>query len=122
MRFSNFVILVLWLFCLSCSNKDAEETVPTNILSIDAFSKVLTDFSLAESAANLNVKTAAKPDSVYAFNPLTENKVRKTLFDSSLNFYCRHSHLYKKVYEQVLARLKVLESKKLSVTDTIKIK
>lgn len=75
-------------------------------------SQILFQFSLAESAANLNIKNVAqnKLDSAYAFNPLTDNHIRPSQFDSSLNFYCHNSELYKKVYEKVLEKLQTFET------------
>jgi hypothetical protein len=98
--------------------------VPANILNKEIFTKVLTDFALAESAGNLNIKNVPqiKTDSTYAFNPLKENGIRASQFDSSLAFYCNHGQLYKEVYEEVLANLKVLEAKKVSTHDSIILK
>ncbi len=123
-NFANFILIVLWLFLLACENKQKEHAIPAHILGVDTFAKVLADFSLAESAANLNIKAVSQNqmDSTYAFNPLKENGIRQTQFDSSLDFYCHNSELYKKVYENVLARLTEFETKKPPLKDSIKIK
>ena len=80
------------------------------------------DYTLAESAANLNIKTARpeKMDSVYGFNPLKEHAIRKGQFDSTLEFYAAHPVLYRQVYDTVLARLNVLRmSRELIKTDSL---
>jgi hypothetical protein len=99
------LLLVFW----GCGESEEEKKVeiPSYVLNEEQFTKLLTDYALAESAANLNVKNVAlnKTDSVYAFNPLVENNVSKEQYDSTLSFYVHHPLLYKKVYENVLESL-----------------
>jgi hypothetical protein len=52
-----------------------------------------------------------KIDSVYAFDPLYENKVRKSQYDSTLIYYTHHPKEYKIIYENVLVVLSKLEAK-----------
>lgn len=103
------------LLCASCWEK-RENTVkvPEGIMSEEVFTKVLTDMSLAESAATMNVKnvTVNKTDSVYAFDPLKENNVTKAKFDSAVAFYVNYPELYKKVYENVLVALREMETRR----------
>jgi hypothetical protein len=98
--------------CGSGSEEDID--VPTGVLNEETFTKVLVDFSLAESASNLNVKNVSgeKMDSTYAFDPLKENKISKAEYDSAISFYSKHPALYKKVYENVLTTLSKLQIKK----------
>ena len=103
----------LSLLFFSCGKETVKEAViPEGILSEELFCKVLTDFALAESAANLNIKGVSplKTDSVYAFDPLLENNVRKSQYDSTIQFYTKEPELYKKVYEKVLVRLSELSA------------
>lgn len=93
---------------ISCGKElDQQTTIPQGILNKDQFSQVLCDFALAESAANINIKSVAynKIDSVYAFNPLIENNIRKSQYDSTIQFYTKHPELFKEVYALVLERL-----------------
>jgi hypothetical protein len=104
---------VLSSLFIGCGQK--EETgveIPANVLNEARFTKLLTDFALAESAATMNIKNVLphKADSVYAFNPLIDNTVRPSQYDSTLAFYIKHPALYKKVYENVLTALTVLEA------------
>ena len=71
----------------------------------------MVDFSLAESASNLNVKNlpAEKMDSAYAFDPLEENNVSRSQYDSAVSFYSKHPSIYKKIYENVLATLSKMQ-------------
>jgi hypothetical protein len=105
-------ILVLLFSCSTSSNNHVQ--IPETILSEKKFAKVLADFALAEGAANMNIKNVAfqKFDTVYAFNPLKENNIRKTQYDSTILFYSQHVELYKKVYENVLALLSELQVKR----------
>jgi len=52
-----------------------------------------------------------KIDSVYAFDPLYENKVRKSQYDSTLIYYAHNPQQYKIIYEKVLGVLSKLEAK-----------
>lgn len=110
-----FLLCSCFYFCLSCGKKEESEVKkPDTILSDSVFTKVLRDFALAESAANMNIKNIhfQKIDSAYAFNPLEENQVTQTQYDSTIRFYVRHPELYKKIYEDVLASLSDLQTKR----------
>jgi hypothetical protein len=96
----------------SCSREKKKVPLPPNILTEEQFATVLADFALAESASNLNIKKAAlhQMDSVYAFDPLLENGIRKSQYDSSLKFYIAHPERYREVYEIALVKLSEMES------------
>ena len=115
-------VSILSLLLTTCGKKSGEENqVPPEILSKEVFTKVLTDFALAESAANMNVKNTdlRKLDSVYAFNPLIDNGVTQSQYDSAITYYIAHRELYKEVYENVLVALSELQSNRNpSVKDT----
>lgn len=113
---ASFVCLSLFFGCGKKEEKQIE--MPEGVLSEDVFAKVLCDFALAESAANINIHNASpqKLDSVYAFDPLKENKVRQGQYDSSITFYISQPQLYKKVYEQALVKLSELQAKRNPVT------
>ncbi len=96
----------------ACGNGDEQEiSIPPYVLSEEKYIKLLVDFSLAESAGNLNIKnyTGTKFDSAYAFNPLKENNVSQSLYDSTLSFYSKHPKLYKKMCEEVLVILSKMQ-------------
>lgn len=95
------------LFC-ACGSREQDLTpIPEGILDKEAFRDALVQLSLAESSINLNLLTvaAARLDTVYAFLPLRDLGIRKTLFDSSLHFYAAHPVIYRTVYDSVLTRL-----------------
>lgn len=97
--------------------------IPGGILSREEYVTVLRDLSLAESAANLNVKNVRieKTDSVYAFDPLKENHVSRGKYDSTALFYSNHPDLYKEVYDEVLKQLSEMQAKRKSVVrDSVK--
>jgi hypothetical protein len=109
----NTAVLVSAICVAGCSN-DKAVAIPAGVLSKEAFTKVLVDFALAESAANMNIKSAPvfKIDSVYAFDPLKENKVTKVQYDSTLAFYTRHTDLYQDVYQNVLTELSNMQTRR----------
>ena len=96
----------------SCSKEDDQLVIPEGVLTKEEYIKVLTDLSLAESAANLNILNVKieKMDSVYAFDPLQENNVSRGKYDSTALFYSQHPKEYKEIYDEVLKRLSEMES------------
>lgn len=112
----SFFVYSCFFLLTNCGKNTEEEreTVPPNIISEETFTRVLTDFALAESAATLNIKNSnlQKLDSIYNFNPLTDNGVTQEQYDSAIVFYARHQVIYKRVYENVLAALNDLQSKR----------
>ncbi len=113
-------IVLVTAFLLACG-KPAEQNdaaLPANILSEEAFSRLLVDFALAESAINVNVYNipVSRMDTIYAFNPLNDNHVRKAQYDSTLAFYAAHPELYKKVYEAALAALSQMQGRRDSLS------
>lgn len=119
-NFSFTLLLLLFAHILlisACASKEERETkVPPEILDEKLFTEILSDFALAESAVNLNIKASnlSKTDSVYAFDPLIDHKVRVSQFDSALTFYANHADLYKRVYENVLVTLSEFQTKRTS--------
>jgi hypothetical protein len=107
-----YTFLLCFLILVSC--KEGVTSAPKNILDEEQFANVLTDFALAEGAANMNIKNlpVQKLDSAYAFDPLKENNVRPAQYDSTVKFYSLHPDLYKKVYEKVLVKLSEMEAKR----------
>jgi len=111
------VILFLCFVALLsfCGKKQAQkEELPQGMMSEETFTRVLTDFALAESAASMNIKNTdlRKLDSIYAFDPLADNGVTRQQYDSAISFYVRRPELYKKIYENVLTALSDLQAKR----------
>lgn len=127
MRFLNtkysFLFLLSSLLFSCAGNKEEQVEIPKTILSREQFTKVLMDYALAESASNLNILDAPfqKTDTLYAFDPLKENGIRKSLYDSSIAFYAAHSALYKKIYEDVLQKITEYQTRRNdSLTKTVR--
>jgi hypothetical protein len=113
-------ILGCILVFVSCGDQKQEDPEAEGIISRETFAKVLADFALAESAANMNVLNVElqKLDSIYNFNPLLDNGVTKAQYDSAVSYYVRHPDLYKEVYEEALAVLSELQANRNPVKDT----
>jgi hypothetical protein len=109
---SILMAMIISLLLASCAREKKKAPLPPDILTEEQFATVLSDFALAESASNLNIQKAAlhQMDSVYAFDPLLENGVRKSQYDSSLKFYIAHPERYREVYEIALVKLSEMES------------
>jgi hypothetical protein len=111
-----FLFLLSALLLSQCgAGPDSEDIeIPAGVLDEERYTQLLVDFSLAESAINLNIKnlSGAKFDSAYTFNPLKENNVSTGLYDSTIDFYSKHPQLYRKIYEEVLIRLSKIQTER----------
>ena len=108
------LFIVSVLFFSSCKPTSEEnEVVPETVLSEDQLVKVLTDAYLAEGASGINVKNVPgeKFDSAYVFNPISDNRIDKVVFDSSMDYYTRHPKKLKLIYDKILDRLSVIQAK-----------
>lgn len=106
------LVCALILVLASCSHEAPPEAIPDYVLDKEKFSKVLCDFTLAESAAGINVKNARadKLDSVYAFDPLADNHISRKDFDTSLYFYSHHPTLFKEAFQLAMEKLSQMQS------------
>jgi Domain of unknown function (DUF4296) len=113
-----FILVCASILFYQCGQKEEDENlvIPNYVLPHEQFVKITYDMALAESASALNVKNiqSAQYDSTYAFNPFKDNKVSKQQYDTSIYFYSQHPKLYKKILEEVLAKLSETQSKKQS--------
>ena len=108
------LFIVSVLFFSSCKpTSEEDEVVPETVLSEDQLVKVLTDAYLAEGASGINVKNVPgeKFDSAYVFNPISDNRIDKAVFDSSMAYYTRHPKKLKIIYDKILDRLSVIQAK-----------
>jgi hypothetical protein len=126
MRLKNSIFIlfaILSMVFTACNNEDST-TPPNNIIPQEKFTKLITDFLLAESATNLNIKQVdiTKFDSTYTFNPLKENNISKAQYDSTLFFYSKHPDLYKEIYDGVLQLLSDMQIKQKAktISDSLK--
>lgn len=107
---------------VSCGEKKSD-ILPDYVLPKEKYIKLIVDFSLAESAANLNIKgtPVQKVDSVYHFDPLKENGISQSQYDTTVWYYSRHPEQYKEIYEEVLKILSEMEASRNEVkkADTI---
>lgn len=116
--------IVLFLFLIvnqSCQYNVNRDVAPSNLISQERFIGLLVDFSMAEAAANSNVKKVpnSQIDSVYAFDLLKERRIRKTQYDSTLFYYSNHIEEYKIIYEKVIETLSASQVKrKRSIMDS----
>ncbi|HWY10298.1 MAG TPA: DUF4296 domain-containing protein [Bacteroidia bacterium] len=106
------LIFIIVIIIFSCHGTEKEIAIPKNVLDKEKFSDVIVDFTLAESASGINILNVQgkRSDTVYAFNPLIDNNVKRELFDTSLYFYSHHPRQFKEVYELALEKLSKLQA------------
>lgn len=114
MQKSIFTFTVVLLLSACSVPNEQSETPPANLLPADTFCQILADFALAESAANMNIENVPnyRLDTVYAFDPIRENKVRRSQYDSTLTYYSEHPDQFKKIYENVLVLLSEMQTQR----------
>ena len=93
-------------FIFSC--KQAEEKIPSDILSKEKMVKVLVDIHLAE--ANVTIKNLAGDDAnklatAYYQHIYKSHRISKEEFKKSFLFYSQHPQLLEKIYDEVLSEL-----------------
>lgn len=101
------------IFFTACGGEEKEEIdIPDHVLDKERFSELIVDFSLAESAATVNILNVPgqRGDTVYAFNPLLDNNIKRATFDTTLYFYSHHPKLFKEVYELALEKLSKMQA------------
>lgn len=106
-------ISALLIFFPSCGEEKKKTKIPDNVLDKEKFSDLLVDFSLAESAGSINILNLTRPgqmDTMYAFNPLIDNNVKRSTYDTTIYFYSRHPKEFKEVYEMVLEKLSKMQA------------
>ena len=110
-NWTSLIFIIAFVFS-SCHGSEKEIVIPKNVLDKEKFSDVIVDFTLAESASGINILNVQgkKTDTVYAFNPLLDNNVKREMFDTSLYFYSHHPRQFKEVYELVLEKLSKLQA------------
>ncbi len=108
-----YAFLFLCILFWSCELDSNSSQRPENILKETEFVDLLVNLSLSESAYSLNLLKVKNLnfDSVYAFNPLKENTIRKSQYDSTLLYYAENIKEYKLVYEKVMEQLSSLQTK-----------
>lgn len=108
-----FFIILSAFSLLSCAPTEEKIEVPPTILSQEKMVEILTYCYMAEGAAGINIKNvpSEKFDSAYLFNPFKDNKLRKSLFDSSIVFYSKYPQTLKVIYENVLDSLSAIQAK-----------
>lgn len=106
-------LFIVSILLFSCKPKQEEdEVIPETVLTEEQLVNLLTDAYLAEGASGINVKsvTGEKFDSTYLFNPLKDNHIKKSKFDSSMAYYTRHPKKLKILYDKVLDKLSVAQA------------
>jgi len=105
-----FLAMTFSILLFSCGQDKKTIVIPSDVLSKEKMTEVLTEIHLAE--AEVNMKTL--PDSIatekLSFHQLFDkNKITRAQFEKSLSFYIDHPELLNEVYEQVLNELSKMQ-------------
>lgn len=105
-------IFIFSILLTSCGEGEKEIAIPDYVLDKEKFSDVIVDFSLAESAASMNILNTPghRGDTVYAFNPLLDNNIKRVTFDTTVYFYSHNPKLFKEVCVLALEKLSKLQA------------
>lgn len=104
---ASYIFLFSFLLLVSC-NKDAEKAEkPSDLLDKNKMAAVLTDISLMEAAANIQVtqNTNINIEENLKFNVYKQHVITRKQYESSLKYYSANTTEFKEVYEIVLQNL-----------------
>jgi hypothetical protein len=106
LRLSSIFLLTLMLF-VSCS-KDVEQIeTPKDLLDKNKMADVLTDISLMEAAANVQLtqNTNANIEETLKFNIYKQHNISRTQYEANLKYYSASTAEFKEIYDIVLQNL-----------------
>lgn len=92
------IIIFVFAFLVSCSNK-----TPSDVLSTDKMTAIITDLQLADAAYKLNmlpVKYKDHPEKYY-LEILVSHQTDSSTYNRSMHYYAENPNLLKKIYMEV---------------------
>jgi hypothetical protein len=101
-------IFLFFLFLFVSCNKDSEKLEkPVDLLDKNKMAAMLTDITLMEAAANVQVKqnVNAKIEENLKFNIYKQHMISRKQYESSLKYYSANAKEFKEVYDIVLQNL-----------------
>ncbi len=109
-------MITAWLFMPSCYDvyEEAEVEKPENLINIDSMVVILADVEVTESALrqkqNMGHEITDLEEQYYQ-SVFRKHQVTRGQFDSSLAYYKQDMAVMNKIYEDVITRLSLMESK-----------
>lgn len=97
------VFACLWSLLLAVGLASCKPSIPSKYLQPDEMEDVLYDYHLAQSMANQEGDAAVR-QSAYEKAVLNKYGITQQQFDSSLQYYIRHTEQLKTIYEDISKR------------------
>lgn len=97
------VFACLWSLLLAIGLASCKPSIPSKYLQPDEMEDVLYDYHLAQSMANQEGDAAVR-QSAYEKAVLNKYGITQQQFDSSLQYYIRHTEQLKTIYEDISKR------------------
>jgi len=104
---ASYTLLFSLLFFVSCNTDTGKVEKPTDLLDKNKMSAVLTDITLMEAAANIQVAQNANApiEENIKFNVYKQHMISRKQFETSLKYYSANAKEFKEVYDIVLQNL-----------------
>ena len=99
-------------FLLSCSSESELDVKPADLISEEKMIDVLIDVHITESALslkNFHRDSSLKLFAYYKQDIFKEHQISEKQFQSSFDYYARHSKEFDHMYEVIIDSLKVKE-------------
>lgn len=108
-------LLLIFFFSCTPSDKDFNtKKIPKGIIPPDTMVIIITDLQLAEATLRelkRQGKETAENEIELIGQVFAKNQTPRKRYQESLAFYQQHLELYEKIYDQVIERLSVLQTK-----------
>lgn len=115
-KFISFALLLLFASCSNIQNK------PAVLINKDTMVNIITDMHLGD-AILISPAVQQKPFKINSekfYNQIIgKHNINKKTFEENINYYSNDTAQFKKIYEDVIQRLSLLESN-IMKTDTSK--
>jgi len=105
-KFFSFILLLLFAACSNKQNK------PAILINKDTMVNIITDMHLGD-AILISPSVQQKPYKINSekfYNQIiSKHNITKKIFEENINYYSKDTAQFKKIYEDVIQRLSLLE-------------
>ncbi|MBK6833216.1 MAG: DUF4296 domain-containing protein [Bacteroidetes bacterium] len=106
LKVSYIILFSLFVF-VSCNKEAGKAEKPSDLLDKNKMAAILTDISLMEAAANIQVTQNANApiEENLKFNIYKQHLITRAQYETSLKYYSANAKEFKEVYDIVLQNL-----------------
>ncbi len=108
-----YLILILVILCVSCSDEEVVETMPDDVLSQQEMVELLVDIQLIEGGIiirKLDENKFGEEINAYYQNTFKKHGLSKKTFEYNMKYYSDHLEKLEIIYEEVINELSRLQA------------